>query len=270
HRRLAAKRVGLVICTGNKNAIFAAHAIRTLRNVLKSILPVEIVYAGDQDLDFRHRRMLTSLGPDISLLDLTMVFDDSAAGLREGGWAMKPFAMLASRFAQVILMDADAGFFEALNHVFDAIPDLKDSGTLFWHDRALTFGGGADRHIWLRSVFANRTLSPTLAQSLFWRQKLGHLMDSAVVTKETFWLAAELSNVPYSFIPTYAGSIGSADNDTNSSMRVCSSQAVHLDAAKRPFWFNGSFRKNKKAGTALVDFTHYRLGDPRNMTTELR
>ncbi|KAL8702486.1 MAG: hypothetical protein Q9201_004341, partial [Fulgogasparrea decipioides] len=138
-----------------------------------SILPIETVYAGDQDLDFRHRRMSTGIGPDISFLDLTIVFDDSAAGLREGGWAMNPFAMLASQFAQVILMDADAGFFEAPNHVFDEIPDLKDSGTLFWHDRALTFGGGADHHIWLRSVFANRILSPTLAQGLFRRQKLG-------------------------------------------------------------------------------------------------
>lgn len=38
------------------------------------------------------------------------VFDDTTLKLKDGGWAIKLFAVLASRFEEVILLEADAIF----------------------------------------------------------------------------------------------------------------------------------------------------------------
>lgn len=90
--------------------MFAAYAVRTLCNVLKLMLSDGIAQAGDKDSTFYDCRMLTGFEPHLSTVDLLPILEDSFVGLREGGWARKPFMLLASRFQQVILVDADAGF----------------------------------------------------------------------------------------------------------------------------------------------------------------
>ena len=41
-------------------------------------------------------------------------------------------------------------------------------------------------------------------------------------------------------------------------MQICSRQALHVDHLGRPFWFNGSLRKNKGNGESveMEEFTH--------------
>ena len=136
--------------------------------------------------------------------------------------------------------------------------------------------------------------------------------------KETFWLASELSSSNYTFMPTYASSIGTltpiygtnlppaeplnpfrspllnpdppllvTTHDPNdlkprvgalhevqhhripsshpsrpSPMQICSTQALQLDHLGRPFWFNGSLRKNKnnKDSVEMGVFTDVMLG----------
>ena len=173
-------QTGIIICAGSSNLIFAIHLVRSLREVLKSKLPIQIAYAGDSDLSFTHRVNVTDLGPNIEALNLLDYFDDEIAGLHDGGWAMKPFAMLASRFQKTIVLDADAIFLRAPDQLFDTEPSLVKTGTLFWHDRA--FNPKSDEPLaWVKTLMADRQPSAMLNQSLLWREGVFHEMDSAAV-----------------------------------------------------------------------------------------
>lgn len=171
---------GIVICAGSRNKIFAFHLIRILRDVLHSKLPIEVAYGGDGDLPFADRRIFMALGHDIRLVNLIDHFDESIVSLQDGGYAMKPFAMLASRFRKVIMADADTIFLRAPDQIFETDPGLVDTGTMFWHDRAVSLGSIA-RYQWVEGLLAGQEPSPTLSQTLFWKDRLGENQDSAVV-----------------------------------------------------------------------------------------
>ena len=104
---------GIVITAGDPIVRFCAHLIVSIRSVLHSNLPIQVFYAGDNDLSPPKRAWLASLvkfGPELEFIDIEAVFNSTTLGFDKshGGWAMKPFAMLASRFEKVILLDAAA------------------------------------------------------------------------------------------------------------------------------------------------------------------
>ena len=178
--RAPAGGTGIVICVGSSNLIYAIHLVLSLRNVLNSKLPIQIAYAGNSDLSFTDRVNITDLGPDIEALNLLDVFDEEIAGLENGGWAMKPFAMLASRFQKTIVLDADAMFVRSPDDLFETEPGLIETGTLFWHDRA--FNPDSEEPItWVKSLIGDRQPSTLLNSSLLWQNGVFHEMDSAAV-----------------------------------------------------------------------------------------
>ena len=172
---------GIVTCVGDKDSILAAHLIETLRKVLHSTLPIEIAYAGDADLPAKTRNNLRALDDTLEFINLHDFYDESIAGLQNGRYAMKPFAMLASRFRNVILADADVVFLEAPDAVFANTPSLSQTGTLFWHDRAYVNDGPFSRRDWVEELMKGRQPSPSLNKSLFWQHDLWQEMDSGVV-----------------------------------------------------------------------------------------
>ena len=318
-KQLEHQRTGIVICAGSKNMVFAIHLIRILRDVLHSKLPIQIAYAGDEDLNFKDRVKLTAVSENIETFNLMDQFDDAIGGLKDGTWALKPFSILGSRFQRVILADADAIFLKNPDKVFEEEPGLMETGTLFWHDRFFAQGNDGGRHAWFNSMMRDREPSAMLNRSLFYKENSYHEMDSATVIvdkgrpnvfmslvfstwmntqkireettyvtfhgkcyytfflrvcllnlaigdKETFWLAAELSGTPYYFNPGYAGIIGHRNENEDN---VCSSQALHLDHKKRPFWLNGSLRANKDYGhRRIAELTHW-IGGAWNMTDKI-
>jgi hypothetical protein len=247
---------GIVIPTGNKTFRFACHLIVGLRRVFKTTLPIQIVYAGDNDLPKSKRDALASLaGPrtgmeeaelgDISFLDVTEVFDDSTLKLTYGGWAIKVFAALASKFTEVILLDADAVFLQ------DPISLLKqkayqNNGALFFHDRLLWQYDFKERHQWWHSQVVRE--GPNLNKSLVWTETYAEEQDSGVVVvdksrldvvlgllhvawqntrdvreettykmtygdKEAWWFGFELANATYAFEKHYGGIVGWGRDD---------------------------------------------------------
>lgn len=245
---------GLVICTGSNNFHHAAHLITTLRRVLHSKIPIEIMYAGDQDLRLEHRLYLRDIATaeyKITFVDLLERFPWANFDLtNSAGWAVKPFALLASAHRQAILVDADALFLTAPDDLFDTHRDLARTGTLFFHDRG-AMGAESDmaRQNWVKNQLeaVGREPSQSLARdSLFWNGTSWYEADSGVVAmdksrpevimglifatwmntkivrdevtyqnfhgdKETFWLAMELSGFEYFFHPWYAGTVGKAN-----------------------------------------------------------
>lgn len=236
--------VGIVIPAGNNNVRFAAHLISSLRNVLNSGLPIQIVYAGDGDLSASNRLFLAGLvessGQALDFLDILTVFDDSTLKLQEGGWAIKPFAVLGSRFEKVILLDSDAVFLQKPEALLDHA-GFQRTGALLFRDRLLWQHAFSDRHKWWHSQI--KRPSGELNTSLVWTQEYAEEGDSGVVVvdksrtdvfmgllhicwqnsyevreevtykitygdKETWWMGFELAGSSYEMEKHYGAIVG--------------------------------------------------------------
>ena len=290
--------IGMVVCVGSKNMLTAGHLILSLRNVLGYMLPIQIAYAGDDDLTKEDQAALQNLSYGIELLNLLDHFNDSAVGFRDGDYAIKPFAAIASRFRMTILVDADVVFLKNPDTIFQEHDMVLTSGTLFYHDRAYKMEGKS-RKAWIQSLLGKIPPSSALQNSLFWKEDLWQEMESGVVAfdkghpriipsllfsawmntkyvrehetyvhilgdKETYWLAMELSDTTYYFQPEYAGLIGTinfADGDSTTS-EICSSHILHMDhTGNAPFWFNGGLLLNRALdGMELANLTHFIAG----------
>lgn len=291
--------VGIVMCVGQRDLVLAMQNIRTLRNVLGSTLPIDVFYAGEHDFPWDQRKHLEDLDHNIRILNILDFYDDTVAGidesLAENGWVMKPFAMLASRFQKSILVDADTIFLQRPDAYFDDDKHLKETGTLFYHDRAVKgdYTGWIDTLKWIKKVLNGRKPSAMLRQSIFWTANLEHQQESGLVfldkgipsvftslmfatwmntkavreyvnrhvfgDKETFWLACELTSTPYHFNPFYTGMIGHYEVGAR---EMCSVQLLHLDSKGIPFWVNGGLRENKRFDKEVgqkdfANLTHY-------------
>ncbi|KNG87437.1 hypothetical protein ANOM_004259 [Aspergillus nomiae NRRL 13137] len=271
---------GVVIPTSNNTLRFAAHLIGTLRSVLNSTLPIQIVYAGDDDLNQDDRARLSNIvesGPPLEFLDILTVFDDSTLQLQTGGWAIKAFAALGSHFERVILADGDAVFFQPPEVLLDHEAFVR-SGALLFHDRLLWKNVFPERNEWYRSQI--RQPSATLEKSLVWTENYAEEGDSGLVIldksrtdtlialfhicwqnsydvreevtykitygdKETWWLGLELTGATYEFSGHYGGIVGWGEVDSRGQNKVCSFVIAHVDAKDRLLWYNGSLLKNK-------------------------
>lgn len=242
---------GIVIPTGKKTFRFAAHLIVGLRRVFRTTLPIQVVYAGDKDLPKEKRDALASLASfhsetgevehgEISFLDVTEVFDDTTLKLTYGGWAIKIFAALASKFTEVILLDADAVFFQDPITLLEQ-KAYQNNGALFFHDRLLWQYDFKERHQWWHSQVIRE--GPNLNESLVWTKMYAEEQDSGVVVvdksrldvvlgllhvawqntrdvreettykmtygdKEAWWFGFELANATYAFEKHYGGIVG--------------------------------------------------------------
>ena len=171
---------GIVLTAGQGNMKLAAHAIRTLRNVVNTTLPIQVAYAGDDDLPAHMRKEMRALDPKLELINILDHYDETVAGLRSGGFAMKPFAALACSFEKVIIIDADTIFMQRPDEWFEEDAGLKRTGTLFFHDRAY---GGRKTTDWVKDLFKESGQKPsaTLNSSMYWQEELEHQQESGVV-----------------------------------------------------------------------------------------
>ncbi|PWY80774.1 hypothetical protein BO94DRAFT_470555 [Aspergillus sclerotioniger CBS 115572] len=271
---------GIVIPTSDKTLRYAAHLIGSLRSVLNSTLPIQVVYAGDDDLSPTNRNHLSSLaasGPPITFLDILTIFDDTTLKLQTGGWAIKAFAALGSTFEKVILADADAVFLQPPEVLLHQEAFLH-KGALLFHDRLLWKHAFEGRHEWWRDQI--RRPSDEMNASLVWTEDYAEEADSGLVVldksrhdtlmgllhicwqnsyevreettykitygdKESWWFGLELAGAQYEFSKHYGGIVGWENVDEQGRRGVCSFVIAHVDSKNRLLWYNGSLLKNK-------------------------
>jgi hypothetical protein len=167
---------GIVLAVGKDQVHLGLFLVRSIRFVHKSKLPIEVWHIGEDDLPGWVRGYLASY-PDVAVRDITKVFDMGVLGLK--GWDVKPFAMLASRFREVMFMDADAVFLESPDSLFEH-PSYVRTGSLFYHDR-MTMMGGDDRHVNFVKSFVPEPYSETLKSNWMFEKKTVHVQESGVV-----------------------------------------------------------------------------------------
>lgn len=274
------KSKGIVIPTGKGTFRFACHLISNLREVLGSTLPIQVAYAGEDDLPLTYRKAIVSMGANIETLDVTSILNDSTLNFKieDGGWAVKPFALLVCKFEQAILLDADAVFLQKPEVIFESHEGYQQTGTLLFHDRLLWQGAFKERHQWWEKEMEHHAIGETLSQSKVYMEGYAEEGDSGVVVldkgrlpvlmgllhicwqntlavrqkytyrmgygdKESWWFGLALSGVPYTMEGHYGSILGEADAEKPNS--VCSFTIAHVDEKDRLLWYNGSLLKNK-------------------------
>ncbi|KAJ9160818.1 Glycosyltransferase family 71 protein [Coniochaeta hoffmannii] len=282
----------VVIPTGDRTIRYAAHLIAQLRQILDSTLPIQIVYAGDADLSPANREHLAAIplasGPPLEFLDIYTVFDDATllfTSSASGGWAVKPFAALGSRYEKVIVLDADAVFLQRPEALLSH-PAFLRTGALLFHDRLLWQHAFADRHEWWRGEI--RRPSGEMEKSRVWTEDYAEECDSGVVVldkgrlevfmgllhtcwqnmfdvrddctyritygdKETWWMGLEMAGSGYEFSGHYGGIVGWEETHEDGKRKVCSFVIAHVDAEDRLLWYNGGLLKNKLTDPELYE-----------------
>ncbi|KAL0089167.1 mannosyltransferase putative-domain-containing protein [Phycomyces blakesleeanus] len=278
---------GIVMCIGNDQFKYAVPTLKGIRHGLNSTLPIQVYYIRDDDLSETRRRYLLSEFTDLTIHKAVDSFNDRYT--RFGGWSVKSYAMLASSFSEVILMDADVYFFKNPELLFND-PGYKTTGSLFYYDRTL-FPGWDDGRKWLESFLP--TVSSHALNTRWWTARSAHEQESGVVImdkrkcllgllstckmndkrerdevtykhvhgdKETFWIGYEMVQTPYAFVKSYGAVIGGLGDGGNSA-NVCGNQ-LHLDIDGDPLWWNGGLLRDKnKWDNRYMMVTHFAEGE---------
>ncbi|KAG0274977.1 hypothetical protein BGZ95_009300 [Linnemannia exigua] len=233
------KGKGFVLCAGNNQFKFIVSSIQAIRR-LQPDLPIQLFHMGEGDLSKERQEYVREMTHNIEVVDITEVLDNDH--MRLGGWSIKAYSMLASRFEEVILVDSDAYFLQDPAKLFDD-PGYKATGGLFFYDRTLFTDWHAGPNF-LRSMMPIMSTLPTQLRSF--RGISQHEQESGVVVinkktrlngllaickmnskwerdlvsyrvfygdKETFWTGFEMAQEPYAFMRTYGSVVGELRDD---------------------------------------------------------
>jgi hypothetical protein len=148
---------GVVIAAGGLGYLVNAWvAVRMLRHH-GSRLPIQIWHLGPEEMPEPLARLFRGEGVDC--VDAHRLLDRHPAR-QLGGWALKPYAMLASSFRHVLLLDADNVAVSDPGYLFDDAR-YQATGAIFWPDRPEGVGVpgkllGANHPIWRLSGLGYR------------------------------------------------------------------------------------------------------------------
>ena len=121
---------GIIICGGGAKYFPGAWVcVRMLRQV-GCTLPVQIWYMGDNEMNEAMRDLVAPY--DVECVDALQV--KGIKSLRNlGGWQLKAHSVLACRFREVLLLDADNMPVVDPTYLFDTL-QYQRTGAIFWPD----------------------------------------------------------------------------------------------------------------------------------------
>ncbi|HVB65092.1 MAG TPA: hypothetical protein VNE17_10200, partial [Nitrolancea sp.] len=123
-----------MLAIGGRYIVSGWVLLSILRQVHRCRLPIEIWYLGDNDLPPHVRTLFERF--DVEFVDACR--DQRIAGPRPStGWELKAFAIVLSRFAEIVYLDADNIPLTDPAALFDE-PRYRTTGALFWPDIRVT------------------------------------------------------------------------------------------------------------------------------------
>lgn len=168
---------GIVLTAGNDQVAYLLTQIPILRQ-LGCNLPIEVMYAGDNDLNRDSRQDLEDLDGVVTRDIMAMV---KPVGWDVASWAAKPFAILLSSFREAIFIDADSFFFVNPEVMFDD-PGYVKTGALFFRDRLIM---PESKKSWLQSILP-QPVSKNVKHSRLWKGESGHQQESGVMVVDKY------------------------------------------------------------------------------------
>jgi len=165
---------GIVVCTGDYHFKYTRSTIDILRNIINCTLPIEVFYNGYNDLSRENQDILREFD-NVYVTDISEYYNNDIVNAT--GWAIKPYAILASRFEEVILIDADVVYIRDPVELFEE-KGYIDKGTLFFRDRSLLLGEN-NGTIWLKQWMIDPL--PETKELRFWKEESYHEMESSTV-----------------------------------------------------------------------------------------
>src|SRR4051794_5910947 len=122
---------GIVIVAGGAKIFTNAYVlIRILRHTLKCPLPIEVWHFGAEEISQGMAALLTEL--DVRVVNALPAIAQHGGNIRDG-WQLKPFALMWSSFAEVLMLDADQVPINDPAGLFDW-PEFAETGAVFWPD----------------------------------------------------------------------------------------------------------------------------------------
>lgn len=122
---------GLVVCAGGVQMFTNAWVlIHLLRRTLGSLLPIELWHLGPHEMSSGMAQLLEGL--DVRVVDASAVLVQHPARIVDG-WQLKPYALMHSSFAEVLMLDADQVPVADPAGVFEWKEYLR-TGAVFWPD----------------------------------------------------------------------------------------------------------------------------------------
>lgn len=122
---------GVVICGGGEKYFPCAWVCLRMLRHLGCRLPIELWHLGPGEVSAQMQGLVGA--HDVRCVDAFEVRRQFPVR-RLNGWELKPYAILHSAFAQVMLLDADNVPARDPSYLFDE-PEFKRLGAMFWPDR---------------------------------------------------------------------------------------------------------------------------------------
>lgn len=121
---------GIVICAGGMRYFTNAWVCANILRMHGCKLPIQFWHLGPGEIDDEMRELVRPLG--VECVDGYAVRQQYPAR-RLNGWELKPYAMLHSRFEEVICLDADNVALRDPEFLFET-EQYKNTGAIFWPD----------------------------------------------------------------------------------------------------------------------------------------
>ena len=126
---------GIVICGGGQRYFTCAWICIQMLREFGCTLPIELWYLGPMEMDARMKSLVAPYG---------VVCHDGRSHRRDsqrkpkprtplGGFELKPYAILHSRFREVLFLDADNVPVRNPEYLFE-LPEYVEHGAIFWPD----------------------------------------------------------------------------------------------------------------------------------------
>lgn len=124
---------GIVTCAGGPAYLAEAFASLKILRRTGCTLPVEIYYVGSQEVSEHDiRKFRREFGDSVQFVDAT-VPDLGVTPYNLQGFEIKPYALLLTRFDDILFLDSDCAPVKNPEYLFD-VPEYVEYGNMFWPD----------------------------------------------------------------------------------------------------------------------------------------
>ncbi|HEX4498579.1 MAG TPA: hypothetical protein VIE43_23075 [Thermoanaerobaculia bacterium] len=213
---------GIVICAGGDTYFPCGWVAIGMLRRLGCTLPVELWYRGPREMTPETIALVEPLG--VTCVDAYEVARRHPCR-RLDSWEIKPFAIVHSRFAEVLYLDADNVALRDPAFLFD-LPEYAAAGALFWPDRYVGPGTGFEwlkREAWKlcglpyrlepeieagQLVIDKRRCWKALAMTLHLNERSDYYYAFFYGDKDTFHLSWRRLGLDYALVPWRARDLG--------------------------------------------------------------